>query len=129
MNLRALFEKIVNREFIRFCIVGVVATGIHYGVYLLLNLWLDVNLAYSIGYIISLFCNLLLTARFTFKSSVTAKRTLGFVASHATNYLLHILFLNVFLWIGVSETWAPIPVYCIVFPINFLLVRTVFRKL
>jgi hypothetical protein len=44
------------------------------------------------------------------------------------NYLLHMLFLNLFLWIGVAEQWAPIPVYCLVVPINFLLVRTVFKR-
>lgn len=117
------------REFVRFGIVGVLATIIHYGVYLLLDRWIEVNIAYTIGYVVSLCCNLWLTAHFTFKTSVTPKRTVGFVASHGVNYLLHILFLNLFLWIGVSEEWAPVPVYCVVFPINFLLVRTAFKKL
>ena len=117
------------REFVRFGIVGVLATIIHYGVYLLLNRWIEVNIAYTIGYVVSLCCNLWLTAHFTFKTSVTSKRTVGFAVSHGVNYLLHILFLNLFLWIGVTEKWAPLPVYCIVFPINFLLVRTVFKKI
>ena len=117
------------REFVRFGIVGVLATIIHYGVYLLLDRWIEVNVAYTIGYIVSLCCNLWLTAHFTFKTSVTPKRTVGFVVSHGVNYLLHIIFLNLFLWIGVVEKWAPLPVYCVVFPINFLLVRTAFKKL
>ena len=117
------------REFVRFGIVGVLATIIHYGVYLLLDRWIEVNVAYTIGYVVSLCCNLWLSAHFTFKTSVTPQRTVGFVVSHCVNYLLHILFLNLFLWIGVSEEWAPVPVYCVVFPINFLLVRTAFKKL
>ena len=129
MNLVGFFkEKFLSREFLRFCIVGLLATGIHYGVYLLLIRWMNANLAYSIAYIISLACNLLLTASFTFKANVTVKRTAGFVASHGVNYLLHIAFLNLFLFLGVAEKWAPIPVFCLVFPINFILVRTVFKR-
>ena len=124
------------REFIRFAIVGVLATGIHYGIYLLL-VWLNdigeeetlyTNIAYSIGYIIAWFCNFYLSAHFTFKSNTSVKRGIGFALSHGLNYLLHLLFLNFFLWIGMSETLAPIPVFCIVIPINFVLVRYVFRS-
>ena len=124
------------REFIRFAFVGVIATGIHYGIYLLL-VWLNdigeeetlyTNIAYSIGYIIAWFCNFYLSAHFTFKSNTSVKRGIGFALSHGLNYLLHLLFLNFFLWIGISETWAPIPVFCIVIPINFVLVRYVFRS-
>ena len=48
---------------------------------------------------------------------------LGFI------YLLHVAFLNLFLWLGVSKSLAPIPVFAIVIPINFLLVRFVFKKM
>ena len=122
-------KKPISREFLRFCLVGLAATGIHYGVYLLLFRRMNTSLAYSIAYVVSLCCNLLLTASFTFKTDVTVKRTAGFVVSHGVNYLLHIAFLNVFLALGMAEKWAPIPVFCIVFPINFILVRTVFKKL
>lgn len=117
------------REFVRFCIVGGVATAIHYGVYLLFLRWMNVNMAYSLGYAISLCCNLLLTSFFTFREKITIKRTIGFLASHCVNYVLHIVFLNIVLRLGVTERWAPIPVYCIVVPINFVLVRTVFKRL
>jgi putative flippase GtrA len=123
------------KEFVRFCIVGVIATAIHYGLYMLLIYIIHIpaewwtNLAYTIGYVVSWGCNLWLTAHFTFKESVSMQRGIGFAVSHGVNYLLHILFLNVFLWLGVSDKWAPIPVYCLVVPINFILVRTVFKKL
>ena len=128
------------REFVRFAIVGTLATCIHYGIYLaglcLLGIdWRSVkndtiwqtNLVYTIGYVISWCCNLWLTAHFTFKESVNIKRGFGFAISHAIIYGLHISFLNLFLWTGISEQWAPIPVFCCVIPINFILVRTVFK--
>ena len=117
------------REFLRFCIVGIIATGIHYGIYMLLDIWLNVNIAYTIGYAVSLCCNLWLTAHFTFKKDVTVKRTGGFVLCHIINYALHIVLLNIFLWLGLSDALAPIPIYCIVIPVNFILVKTVFNKI
>ena len=123
------------REFFRFCIVGVVATAVHYGIYLLLIHLVKVdrgwwtNLAYSLGYLAGFVCNLWLSAHFTFKKEITVKRGVGFTISNAVNYGLHILFLNLFIWVGLPEQWAPLPVYCIVVPINFLLVRFVFKRL
>ena len=115
-------------EFIRFALVGVIATGIHYGLYYLLNLFINVNVAYTVGYVVSWFVNLYLTAHFTFKSSLSFKKGVGFAFSHLINYLLHMLFLNLFLAIGMSEEIAPLFVFAVVIPINFLLVRFVFKS-
>lgn len=116
------------QEIIRFGIVGILATGIHYGIYLLLNQFILVWLAYSIGYAISFVFNFYLTSVFTFKEKATVKKGIGFVFSHLVNYLLHILFLSLFIRMGVEENYAPILVYLIVIPINFLLVRFVFKS-
>ena len=126
--MKKMLKRLLKSEFIRFAVVGVIATGIHYGLYLLLKLVINVNLAYTLGYLTSLACNFWLTARFTFKSGVSALKEVGFVLSHAVNYLLHIGLLNLFLKMGIPSSLAPIPVYCIAIPVNFLLVRTVFRK-
>lgn len=129
------------REFIRFGIVGVIAVIVHYGVYMLLLIAMGIdwraaagtsvrtNVAYTIGYAISLICNLWLTAHFTFKEKITVKRTGGFVLSHVVNYFIHMVLLNVYLWLGVAEWLAPFLVLLIAVPINFVLVRTAFKKL
>lgn len=132
---RTLWQRKSIREFLRFCLVGVVATAIHYGVYFLLNklfgterlIWTNIN--YSIGYLISWFCNLWLTAHFTFNKDVTFKRGFGFAICHGVNYMLHLLFLNIFLSMGFPKNLAPIPVYAIVVPINFILIRAVFNRI
>lgn len=115
------------REAIRFCIVGVLATIVHYGLYLLLKEVINVSVAYTIGYVISFIGNFVLTNVYTFKTQATAKKGIGFVICHVINYLLHIGLLNVFIWLGVPSSLAPIPVYCIVVPVNFLLVRKVVK--
>ena len=123
-----LKNKQVVSEMLRFVIVGLVATAIHYGVYWILMYWLDVTVAYSLGYAISFVCNFLMTSMFTFRQRATAKKGLGFAVAHGINYGLHVLCLYFFLWLGVSEQLVPIPVFAVVIPVNFLLVRFVFKS-
>ena len=127
-RFKRLYVSPKFREFVRFAIVGLIATGIHYGVYYLLNLFINVNVAYTVGYLVSWIVNLYLTAHFTFRSALSFKKGVGFALSHLVNYVLHMLFLNLFLAIGVSEEIAPLFVFAVVIPINFLLVRFVFKS-
>lgn len=129
LSLVSLYNRIPPRwrEVIRFGVVGVVATGIHYGIYLLLNLWIWTWLAYTLGYALSFVVNYLLTNRFTFRTKPTLKNGAGFALSHIINYTLHIVLLELFLWLGIPDAWAPIPVYCIVIPVNFLILRRFFH--
>ena len=118
------------REVIRFGIVGVIATLIQYGIYYLCNaiVGMGATTSLTIGYIISFVFNFFLSNYFTFKTQPTVKKGLGFMAIHGINYLLQIVFLNLYMWIGVPETWAPIPMFVTVVPINFLLVRFVLKS-
>lgn len=119
-------------EFMRFCIVGVVASAIQYGVYFLLQiflsspLWLSID--YTIGYVVSLVCNYFMTTFFTFKSNVSIKHTAGFGLSHIVNYTLHIVLFNLFLTAGIDQRIAPILVLLVAVPINFIILHFVFRK-
>ena len=132
MNMKTLKEfycRIIQIEFIRFGIVGVIATLIHYGMYYLLNLMWNYNVAYTIGYCVSFLFNFWLSAKFTFKSDPTPLKGVGFALSHLVNYGLQILVLNLAVSIGIPQTFAPVPVYVICVPVNFLLVRFVFKKI
>ena len=116
-------------EAISFGKVGVIAFVIHYAIYWLLLHWINVNVAYTIGYALSFCCNFIMTSYFTFKSEATVKRGMGFCAAHLTNYLLSISLFNILLWLGVKAEVAPIPVLMIAAPVNFLLIRFVFKKI
>ena len=116
------------REAVRFALVGGLATLLHYGIYLALQRFIQVDLAYTIGYLISFIANFYLTAYFTFRSAPSWKKLFGMGGAHAVNYLLHISLLNLFLWIGISKPLAPIPVFAIAIPVNFVLVRFVFKR-
>lgn len=118
-------EKIY--EFLRFCIVGTLAAGIHYGIYYVLQKYIDVNIAYTAGYAVSLICNFFLTSYITFRSTPSAGKAAGFGLSHLINYLLHMGLFNAFLWMGVSRLIAPILVLMVAVPTNFVLLRWVFK--
>lgn len=115
-------------EFIRFAIVGLFATALHYGIYYLLQSRINVNIAYTLGYAISLITNFYLTAYFTFRRKPSWRKALGFGGAHLLNYILHLGLFNLFLWMEFSKSLAPIAVFSVAIPVNFLLVRFVFKK-
>lgn len=119
--------KRVSGEFVRFGLVGGLSTALHYGIYYLLQLYINVNIAYTTGYVLSFVGNFFLTSYFTFGSAPSWKKLVGMMGAHGVNYLLHIALLNLFLWAGVAQQWAPIPVFAIAIPVNFILVRFVFK--
>lgn len=115
------------KEAIRFGIVGIAATALHYGIYYLLQPYINVNIAYTTGYVLSFIANFYLTSYFTFGTKPSWKKLIGMGGAHIVNYLLHITLLNLFLLTGIAKTWAPVPVFAIAIPVNFLLVRFVFK--
>ena len=115
-------------EVVRFGIVGVLATLLQYAIYTVLLLWCSPSLSMTVGYILSFIFNFIASTRFTFKVETNARHGAGFALSHVVNYLLQMATLNFFLWIGVSKTLAPIPMFCICVPVNFVLVRFFLKK-
>ena len=126
-------------EVLRFGIVGVLATLIQYAVYRGLIFFIPADatparaqvlssVCMTIGYGISFVFNFFASTRFTFKVEANARRGAGFAFSHAVNYLMQMATLNLFLWIGLSKAWAPVPMFCICVPINFIIVRFFLKR-
>ena len=128
-SLFCMDKKATFGELVRFCIVGTTSAAIHYAIYWILQHWINVNVAYTIGYVLSFLANYYMTAHFTFKEKTSAKNGIGFGGAHFVNYCLHIVLFNFFLWLGLSRELAPLAVLAIAVPTNFFLVRFVFRKL
>lgn len=108
--------------------------------------WL-LTFSYATGYFISFIANYVVSLKWTFRTQGSALKGVGFAFSHLVNAVLHLLLLNVFrslgvgklmvflltsflpwlieLWpsLGKGESLLPLPIYCIVVPINFLMVR------
>lgn len=148
--------KKLGGEFVRFFIVGLVATILHWGIYVALNALFNLqapqdqfalNITYSVGYALSFIANYIASLKWTFKTKGSVGKGVGFAFSHVVNYGMHLVMLNFFLWLGAGQalvslcygllpwlvdlfpilskpdTLLPLPVYMVVFPVNFLLVR------
>jgi putative flippase GtrA len=114
-------------EIVRFSVVGVLVTAIHYVVYWLLQLVVNVNIAWTAGYIAGFVVNYYLSAYYIFREKTSVENGAGFGGAHLVNYFLQMVLLNFFIWLGFSATMAPIGVYAVSIPVNFLLVRFVFK--
>ena len=129
MKQKLTIKKEAIGEMIRFSIVGVLVTAIHYGVYWLLQLVMNVNIAWTAGYIAGFIFNYYMSAYYIFRKKTSTKNGAGFSLAHIVNYLLQMVLLNFFIWIGMSAELAPVGVYAVSIPVNFLLVRFVFKKM
>lgn len=121
------FSSLTERRFVRFCIVGAVSTALHYGLYCLL-LWskVEVNVSYTVAYLLSFLVNFWLTSVFTFRARIEWSKLGGFAGSHAVNYLLHMVLLNIVLWLHVPRYLAPIPVMATALIVQYTILRFVF---
>ena len=81
-------------EFIRFAVVVTISATINYVIYWVLQHWINVNVAYSIGYVISFFANYYMTAHFTCKEPASAKYGIGLGRASYGQYRLHIILLS-----------------------------------
>ena len=116
-------------EIIRFGIVGCIAVVVQYVVYYLCLYVLSHNLAFTVGYLVSFTANYMMTTAFTFKTRKSVNNSIGFAICHVINYLLQTGLLNLFIYSGISKPIAPLPVFAICVPTNFVLVRYVMKKI
>lgn len=111
-------------EFVRFVIVGGIATSIHYLIYYLLQLAnIKFNLAYTLGYAISFIFNFIASNYFTFKTDVSVKKGAKFTVAHIINYFIQIILLNIYIFTGIPKYIAPLFVFIVAIPVNFIMVR------
>lgn len=115
-------------EIVRFGVVGASATVLQYAVYWILIRWIHPNIALTVGYAISFAYNFVMSTHYTFRVKANARRGAGFVLSHVANYLLQMSTLSLFIWLGAPKQWAPVPMFCVCVPINFLLVRFFLKR-
>ena len=115
-------------QFLRFCINGVLAVAIQYAVYWVLIKWINVNIAYTLSYLVSFCCNFVITSYWTFHSSPSWKRLIGFGSSHIVNFFVQLGFLNLYLWHGIPKEWAALLAMGSAVPVNFAMLHFVYKK-
>lgn len=113
---------------------------------------LGITVTYAVGYAVSFVANYIVSLRWTFRTEGSVSKGLGFAFSHLVNAGMHLGLLNLFralgagdalsmllIWLtpwlvewlpvlGRPESLLPLPVYIIVVPVNFLMVRFFLKR-
>lgn len=124
------------RSAVRFVLVGAIGTGLQYGIYYLLlgvfqTKWPEValltSIAFTAGYVIAMVMNYFLTSFYTFKKTPSWKNAGGFILGRTLNYGIQLLFLNVMIWLHLSEEWAGIVAIMLAGVINYFVIRPFYK--
>ena len=135
MRMKAIIARLNSRlkgeakgEMMRFAAVGSVAVLLQYALYWTLVHALNPTLSMTIAYLLSFLFNFFASSKYTFKVRVTARHGAGFALAHAVNYLLQVGTLNLFIALGIGKQLAPLPMFAVCVPVNFVLVRYFLKR-
>ena len=124
------------RSAVRFVLVGALGTGLQYGIYYMLlgvfqQHWPEIiiltSLAFTIGFVIEMIYNYLLTSFYTFRVRPTWKNAGGFLVGRALNYVIQLLLLNCLIWLHMSEEWAGIAAIALAGVINYFVLLPFYK--
>ena len=128
-GLCTLLMKYINREFIRFILVGCLNTLVTYLLYLGLLTFFCYNLAYSCSYVGGIIFSYYLNVLFVFKKKVSWKSFLRFPLVYIFQYGCTLGLMNtLIIYGGVTQTAAPLIAIVATIPITFLLSKVVIAK-
>ena len=125
------------RSAVRFVCVGVLGTALQYGIYYLLldvfhrqwpNMLIMTSLAFSIGFVVEMISNYLLTNFYTFKVRPSLKNAGGFIFGRTLNYVIQLLLLNVLIWLEMSKELSGIAAIALAGVINYFMLLPFYRE-
>ena len=114
----------------KFLIAGALNTGLTYAIYLLLLFALDYRFAYVLSFFSGIAIALVLNSQFVFKTRLTIKRVLGFIAAYCFQLILGILMLQLIVeQTSIPRSIAPLCMMLITVPLSFFLNRYALKRL
>lgn len=124
-----LWTKLTNKEFLRFLVSGGVNTLSTYLIYLILLMFLDYRVSYTISYACGIFISYALNVKFVFKEKVTFKSFVQFPIVYLLQYLINLLLLYILVdHLHISEIIVPIISVIVTIPISFILSKVIIKK-
>ena len=119
------------KEFIRFCIVGVLATILDAAIFYTVRTFAPYQIALISGYLLSLIFNYFLTVRWTFKKETTIKNAIGLVSAHLFNlFVVRMGLMYIFVDLcTINDRVAYLPTLCISMFTNFYIIKIIVQKL
>lgn len=119
-----MFAIFKNREIYKFIFVGLLNTGLTYGVYIILLYVLPYSYSYNFSYILGIVFSFLLNNLFVFKTKVTLLKFIKYPIVYLTQFVLNWIFLFILVdRLAVDKRLAPLLVTLFSIPITFFLSR------
>ncbi|MDX3639574.1 GtrA family protein [Streptomyces sp. MB09-02B] len=119
----------ISGQITAFALVGVVNTGVYYGLYLLFLNGLPYLAAHVLAFAVSMTGSFFLNARFTYRTRPTWRKFLLFPLTNATNFLLTTA--GVYVIVDVlhaGNRFAPLLASGAAIPVTFLVSRTIMLR-
>ncbi|MNI85331.1 GtrA-like protein [compost metagenome] len=118
----------MNKEFFKFIISGVLNTIATYLIYLLLLVFLEYSLAYTVSYLSGIFISYCLNTLFVFKEKISLKTFLKYPIVYVVQYVINLIMIFILVeHLGFSEQIVPLIVVVTTIPITFLLSKIIIR--
>jgi len=126
----SIWNTVVRRahafEFARFLGVGLVNTGVGYGIYLILLQWIGYELAYAAAYVVGIVVAYVLNSLLVFRSPLRLRTALRYPFVYLAQYLFgSVLLYFMVRWLGFDRRWAALVALILSVPVSFLLNRVV----
>lgn len=114
------------RHAARFGIVGVINTGVYYGLYLLFQMVMPYLAAHLLATFIAMVGSFFMNCYFTFQTKPTWKKFAIFPLTNLTNYVVQTVGVVVLVeWARMDQRIAPLVAAVVAIPITFFLSRKI----
>lgn len=109
------------RRLIKFALVGVVNTGVYYGIYLLLHMVWPYLAAHVVAFTIAMIGSYFLNCFVTFRTKPRWRTFLLFPLSNLVNFVFTTVGLRIAVGsLGMDARWAPLPVALLAVPVTYI---------
>lgn len=125
------------RSLVRFTCVGAFGTALQYGIYyVLLQLFerycpdfsIKITVAFTVGFIIEMGCNYLLTSFYTFRTRPSLRNAGGFLFGRLLNYFVQMGFLYILIACTMPEEWAGIAAIVLAGIVNYFVLIPFYKN-
>ena len=114
------------KRVLRFAVVGVINTGVYYGLYLALKTVLPYLVAHVVSFVLAMIGSYFLNCRFTFRTRPTWRKFLLFPLSNASNFVITSVGLYLLVNVGhLNDKISPLIAAAAAIPITFVVARYV----
>jgi putative flippase GtrA len=122
-------RAVIQREFLRFALLGGANTLLTLGLYWLLLRWTTHTVAYALAYAAGIVFSAVANARYTFGTQLTAQRFATFAGVTLLLYAFNAALLEALVrWAGVDPRLAVLVVVAVSVPLGFIGSRRALRR-